>query len=195
MALAYIGMGANIASPAGPPERTLAAAVQELARLGRVECQSSLYSTKPVGFANQPRFVNAVVGLETPLGARELLDALLGIELTFGRDRSFAIHNGPRPLDLDLLLLGNLQIHEPGLDLPHPRMHERIFVMAPLSEIAPDTVVVTLGLTVKQLLQGLRTGFPAESDAILPLENDLWRARPCGHRGMRTGAPDTHGQR
>jgi|SRR6185437_9669677 len=195
MGLAYIGMGANIAGPAGPPEKTLAAAVQELGRLGSVECQSSLYSTEPVGFADQPRFVNAVVGLETVLAARELLDALLRIERTFGRDRARTLRNGPRPLDLDLLLLGNQEIHEPGLDLPHPRMHERMFVMAPLNEISPDTVIVTLGQTVKELQQALRTGFPAESDAILPLQSDTWHARPCRHRGLRAGDFDTHGQR
>ncbi len=193
MQLAYIGLGANIVSPAGPPEITLAAALRELARLGTVACQSSLYSTTPVGFADQPRFINAVVGLETALGPRELLEALLRIERMFGRDRCRAIRNGPRPLDLDLLLLGTQKIHEPGLDLPHPRMHERIFVMAPLNEIAPDMVIVTLGRTVKELLQALRTGLSADSDAILPFENDLWRARPCGHRGMRPG--DTHAYR
>jgi 2-amino-4-hydroxy-6-hydroxymethyldihydropteridine diphosphokinase len=195
MQLAYIGLGANIASPAGPPEKTLAAAVEELARLGTVACRSSLYSTRPVGFQDQPRFVNAVVGLETALGPRALLDALLRIERMFGRDRSRAIPNGPRPLDLDLLLLGAEEIHEPGLDLPHPRMHDRIFVMAPLNEIAPDTVIVTLGLSVKELLQALRTRSPAESDAIFPVENDLWRARPCGHSGLRADDPDSHGRR
>ena len=190
MHLPYIGMGANIASPAGPPEKTLAAAVRELARVGRIACRSSLFSTEPVGFADQPRFVNAVIGLQTALGARELLDALLRIELAFGRDRSHAIRNGPRPLDLDLLLLGNQEIHEPGLDLPHPRMHERMFVMAPLNEIAPDAVIVTLGRTVKELLQALRTEPSAESNAIFLLENDLWRARPCSDDSLRADAGD-----
>jgi 2-amino-4-hydroxy-6-hydroxymethyldihydropteridine diphosphokinase len=190
MELAFIGMGANTASPAGAPQTTLAAAVEELARIGRVACRSLLFSTAPVGFADQPRFVNAVLGLETALEPRELLDALLRIELIFGRDRSRAVRNGPRPLDLDLLLLGNYEVHEPGLDLPHPRMHQRLFVMVPLNQIAPDTVIVTLGRTVKELLQALRTTFPAESNAIFPLENDLWRARSCGDDSLRADAGD-----
>lgn len=190
MELAYIGMGANVASPAGPPESTLAAAVQRLGTLGTVVCRSSLYSTAPVGFAHQPRFVNAVVGLETALEPRPLLDALLRIERAFGRDRSRALRNGPRPLDLDLLLVGSAVVHEPGLELPHPRLHERGFVLVPLVEMAPEAVVATRGQTVKQLLQELRTGSTAEGDAIFPLKTDLWRACPCSRHRVRADARD-----
>ena len=109
MLTAYIALGANLASWAGPPEVTLAAAVERLGSLGRVTARSSLYSTEPVGFAEQPRFVNAVVALETALEPRELLNKLLGIEKEFGRDRSASIPNGPRTLDLDILLIGHLQ--------------------------------------------------------------------------------------
>src|ERR1035441_2185323 len=96
MRTAFIGMGANLASWAGAPEATLAAAALRLETLGRVTSRSSLYSTTPVGFAEQPRFVNAVVALETALEARELLVGLLAIEQEFGRDRSAGIANGPQ---------------------------------------------------------------------------------------------------
>ena len=192
MEIAYIGMGANIGSPAGAPEATLAAAVKEFHALGTVVCRSSLYSTAPVGFADQPRFVNAVVGLETGLAASDLLHQLLRIERAFGRNRSAGFRNGPRPLDLDLLMLGEEAVAEPGLELPHPRLHERAFVLVPLNEIAPDQVVVTTGKTVKQLLQRLRCGSPAEDDAVIPLQTDLWHACPCGHNRLRAGSPDAH---
>ena len=100
--------------------------------------RSSLYNTEPVGFAEQPRFVNAVVALETELEPRALLNQLLEIEKEFGRDRSASIPNGPRTLDLDILLIGHLEINEPGLELPHPRLAERAFVLVPLHEIAPN---------------------------------------------------------
>src|ERR1035438_5319340 len=100
MRTAFIGMGANLASWAGAPEATLAAAARRLESLGRVACRSSLYSTAPVGFAEQPRFVNAVVALETELPPRELLDGLLAVEQEFGRTRAAGFANGPRTLDL-----------------------------------------------------------------------------------------------
>jgi 2-amino-4-hydroxy-6-hydroxymethyldihydropteridine diphosphokinase len=109
MRTAYIGMGGNLASWAGAPEATLAAAALRLESLGRVARRSSLYSTAPVGFAAQPRFVNAVVALETELEPRKLLEGLLAIEQEFGRDRSAGIANGPRTLDLDILLFGDLE--------------------------------------------------------------------------------------
>src|SRR5271170_2064728 len=108
MRTAYIGMGANLPSRAGPPAATLAAAAGRLESLGRVVNRSSLYSTEPVGVAGQPRFVNGVVALDTELEPRALLDGLLAIELEFGRDRSAGILNGPRTLDLDILLFGDL---------------------------------------------------------------------------------------
>src|SRR6185437_8085077 len=119
MPTAYIGLGGNLPSTAGPPEATLAAAARRLGTIGRVTARSRLYSTEPVGFADQPRFINAVIALETALGPRELLDTLLEIEREFGRDRSAGIANGPRTLDLDLLLYGDEVVHEPGLEVPH----------------------------------------------------------------------------
>ena len=155
MRTAYIGLGANLPSPAGPPEATLAAAVSRMASLGRITAKSSLYSTAPVGYAAQPRFVNAVVALETELEARELLDSLMTIERDFGRDRENAIPNGPRTLDLDILLLGDLQINEPGLEIPHPRLAKRAFVLVPLNEIAPEAIDPRSGAKVAELLKQL----------------------------------------
>lgn len=122
MRTAYIGMGANLPSLAGPPAKTLAAAAARFASFGRITALSSLYSTEPVGYRDQPEFVNAVAAVETNLDSRELLDRLLAIELAFGRDRTSGIQNGPRPLDLDILLMGDLEVREAGLEIPHPRL-------------------------------------------------------------------------
>ena len=182
---AYIGMGGNLASCAGAPEATLAAAALRLQSLGRVAGRSSLYSTAPVGFAEQPRFVNAVVALETELTPRDLLRGLMAIEQEFGRDRSAGIANGPRTLDLDILLLGNLKISEPELEIPHPRLAERAFVLTPLNEIAPQVVIPESGKTVAQLAACLgaktRPGQPcekSESNAVVRMESAAWTALP-----------------
>ena len=169
-------MGGNLASWAGTPEATLAAAAVRMETLGRVTRRSSLYSTEPVGFAEQPRFVNAVVELETELGPRELLKALLTVELKFGRDRRAEFANGPRTLDLDILLFDDLKVSEPGLQIPHPRMFERAFVLAPLSEIAPGIVDAESGKTVSQLLNRLSENVESEPDAVVPIQSDSWRA-------------------
>jgi len=177
MRTAYIGMGGNLASWAGEPAVTLADAVLCLESLGRVTRRSSLYSTAPVGFAGQPRFVNAAVELETALEPRALLNTLMAIEHEFGRDRSAGIANGPRTLDLDLLLFGDLEINEPGLVIPHPRLSERAFVLVPLVEIAPRVLVPTRGETVEQLFSKLLASSPDNADAVLPMKNDAWAPR------------------
>lgn len=176
MRTAYIGMGGNLASRAGPPDVTLAAAALRLDSLGRVVCRSSLYSTDPVGFAEQPRFTNAVVALETELEPRELLSHLLAIEQEFGRDRIAGIPNGPRTLDLDILVLGDLRVSEPGLEIPHPRLAERAFVLVPLNEIAPHVVDASQGKTVAQLLRTLLKNPESEAHAVVRIESDVWRA-------------------
>ena len=176
MRTAYIGMGGNLASWAGPPEATLAAAALRLESLGSVICRSSLYSTEPVGFATQPRFVNAVAGLETEFEQKELLRGLLAIEKEFGRDRALSIRNGPRTLDLDILLFGDLEISEPRLEIPHPRLAERAFVLVPLNEIAPDAVVPRAG-TVAQLLTNLLEGSQSGANAVVRVHNDAWEVR------------------
>ncbi len=182
MRTAYIGMGGNLASCAGAPEATLAAAALRLESLGRVACRSSLYSTEPVGFAAQPRFVNAVVALETELGPRELLDELLAFELEFGRDRAAGFANGPRTLDLDILLLGDLILSEPGLEIPHPQLAERTFVLVPLCEIAPRALDARSGRTVSQLLHSLFPDSESAADAVVPIQSDGWRACAGGSR-------------
>jgi len=148
---AYVGLGANI----GDRERTLREAVDALGAEEGIEVAavSTLRETDPVGVGEQPRFLNGVVALETSLGARELLDRLLAVEQRFGRVRVPGEH-GPRTLDLDLLLYGDETIDEPGLAVPHPRMHERRFVLEPLAELAPGLVVSGRG-TVESLLAGV----------------------------------------
>jgi 2-amino-4-hydroxy-6-hydroxymethyldihydropteridine diphosphokinase len=138
---AFIALGSNLADPAAQVRR----AFEALAGLreSRLVARSSLYRTAPVGYADQPDFINAVALIETRLSAGKLLQALLEIEHGFGRVREF--RNAPRILDLDLLLYDDLIHHEHGLTVPHPRMHERGFVLAPLLEIAPDCVIPGLG--------------------------------------------------
>lgn len=135
--VAYIALGANLGDPAAQVET----ACGELARLPetRLTTRSALYLSKPVGYADQPDFVNAVACVYTRLSPRDLMRALLEIEARHGRDRDFK--NAPRTLDLDLLLYNGLMMHAPGLTLPHPRMTERPFVLLPLTEIAPDAII------------------------------------------------------
>ena len=133
MTLAYVGIGSNL----GDPRAHVMQAFDELDRLPhtRVVKKSSLYRSAPVGYADQPDFVNAVAQLETGLPAERLLAEMQDVEARHGRRRSFP--NAPRTLDLDLLLFGNLTLDTPALRIPHPRMHERAFVLKPLLEIAP----------------------------------------------------------
>jgi len=131
---AYVALGANLADPLAQ----VRAAIKALTELpdARVLRVSSLYRTTPVGIHGQPDFINAVAALATTLAPAELLAALFAIEERFGRRRDF--HHAPRTLDLDLLLYDEQVIDTPFLQLPHPRMHLRAFVIAPLTEIAPD---------------------------------------------------------
>jgi len=184
MRTAYIALGSNLASRAGPPEATLTAAASSLASLGRLVRLSSLYITKPVGFAEQPRFLNAVLAVDTELEPQAVLAKLLGIEQEYGRDRAAGIPNGPRTLDLDILLLGDLEISRPGLEIPHPRLAERAFVLIPLHEIAPEIIVPSYGKTVAQLLETLLKGREGEADAVVRVQSDAWRA------GTGRDAPD-----
>ena len=176
MQTAYIALGANLASSVGPPEATLAAAVERLNNLGEITAQSSLYSTAPVGFADQPRFVNAVVALKTALEPRALLNKLLVIEKEYGRDRSAGIPNGPRTLDLDILLIGDLEMSVPELELPHPRLTERAFVLVPLDEIAPKLQIAGRGKTVSEFLEMMQKCCKGETDAVVRMESNDWRA-------------------
>jgi 2-amino-4-hydroxy-6-hydroxymethyldihydropteridine diphosphokinase len=152
VARAYVGLGSNL----GDRERTIRRALDELgAEPGvRVVAVSTLIDTEPVGPVEQPRFLNGVAELETTLAARDLLNLLLDVERRFGRRREGVPPQGPRTLDLDLLVYGEAAIAEPGLELPHPRLHERLFVLEPLAEVAPGLEVPGKG-RVESLLARL----------------------------------------
>ncbi|MFY9745173.1 MAG: 2-amino-4-hydroxy-6-hydroxymethyldihydropteridine diphosphokinase [Acidobacteriaceae bacterium] len=167
--LAAIALGANLPSFAGQPEQTLSAAMGDLAAAGSIVARSSLYRTEPVGYTDQPPFVNAAVTLATDLDAETLLDRLLAIERRYGRDRASGTPNGPRTLDLDLLLLGDRVVNSPRLTLPHPALAERRFVLAPLCEIAPNTRHPVLGKTMAELLAALPGEGPNRAGAVLKL--------------------------
>ena len=134
MSVAYIALGANL----GDPAATVNAAFAALAELPQsmLTARSALYRTAPVGILEQPEFVNAAACIATQLAPEALLDELLAIEQRFGRIR--AERNGPRTLDLDILLYDDLVIETPRLTLPHPRLHLRAFVLYPLADLAPD---------------------------------------------------------
>ena len=138
-------------------------AVHEMGSIpgARVIATSRLYTTPPMGAEDQPDFTNAVAMLDVDCSARELLDALLEIERRFGRDRSKEQRWGPRTLDLDLLLFGDLMIDEPGLIVPHPRMAERRFVLEPLADLAPSLVPPGWSNSITQALTALEDGVTA----------------------------------
>ncbi len=154
MALAYVGLGSNL----GDRRALLEEAVRRLDGYAdiTVEAASTLRETDPVGVTEQPRFLNGVAALRTELAPRELLDRLLAVERTLGRDRSVG-RWGPRTIDLDLLLHGDAVVDEPGLALPHPRLAERRFVLEPLHELAPELVLPD-GRSVAALLGALEPG-------------------------------------
>lgn len=179
MHTAFIALGGNLQSPAGSQEVTLAAAVGRLGSLGSVVCRSSLYSTAPVGFYEQPRFLNAAVALETEVAPRALLRALLEVEKEFGRDRSSGIANGPRTLDLDLLLYDDLILDAPDLQLPHPRLAERAFVLIPLAEIAPHTIEPRSKRTVTELMQRLGEETPDQMESVVQVQSPDWEIGPA----------------
>ena len=135
---AYIGLGGNLGDRRSYLERAL-----ELLALDpdvRVAEVSSFRDTEPVGYLEQPRFLNGVAALDTELGPRELLERMLAVERALGRER-VGPRYGPRTIDLDLLVYGNVEIEEPDLVVPHPRLAERSFVLEPLAEVAPDLVL------------------------------------------------------
>jgi 2-amino-4-hydroxy-6-hydroxymethyldihydropteridine diphosphokinase len=148
---AYVALGSNLRDPA----RQVCSGLEALARLPdtRLVTRSSLYRTAPVGKPDQPDFINAVARLDTGLEPEVLLRRLLDIERQHARVRGE--RNGPRTLDLDLLLHGECRMESPGLTVPHPRMHERAFVLAPLAEIAPELDIPGRG-KVRELLAGLQ---------------------------------------
>lgn len=151
MTLAAIALGSNL----GDRDANLRLAVAGLRRLGAVTAVSSFYETEPVGYTDQPLFLNAAALLETELEPLPLLNALLEIERGAGRDRAISPPQGPRTLDLDLLLYGECVISTATLRVPHPEMHVRRFVLEPLAEIAPLMMHPGLGKSVVVLLRGV----------------------------------------
>ncbi|MCW5767519.1 MAG: 2-amino-4-hydroxy-6-hydroxymethyldihydropteridine diphosphokinase [Phycisphaeraceae bacterium] len=154
--VAYIGLGSNL----GEKAVTLESAICQIARLPdtRVIARSDWMQTSPVGVTDQPDFLNGVIAIETFLPAQRLIEVLLRIEAEHGRDRATGSRWGPRTLDLDLLLYGSAMIEEAGLQVPHPRMLEREFVLAPLFQIAPHARIPGYGHTVAEALERLRCG-------------------------------------
>ncbi len=154
--LAAIALGSNLESKEiGNREANLREAIERLRGLGEVRAVSSFYDTEPVGYVDQPRFLNGALLLETELQPLELMRGLLEIERGMGREREGAVAKGPRVIDLDLLLYGQKVMNTAELTLPHPEMQGRRFVLEPLMEIAPEMVHPVLGVTVGEMLAGL----------------------------------------
>ncbi len=159
---AYIGIGSNL----GEPKAQCREAVSRMRALPetRLKALSPWYSSRPVGVEDQAWFVNGVAGLETRLTPAELLEGLLRIEADMGRVRNRRWE--ARIIDLDLLLYGSRRIREGGLEVPHPRLHERRFVLVPLADLAPTLVPPGLGVSVRRLLDGIEV----EGQELTPLE-------------------------
>lgn len=152
MSTAFIGIGSNEGDRFTNLYNSIGLLVQEC----DIEKISSVYETAPEGFKEQPDFLNCIVQVDTELTPQQLLQELKSIEMMMGRAPSFI--NGPRIIDLDILLYGDRVIDTDELKLPHPRMHERAFVLVPFDEIAPDCVHPVLHKTIKELLEGLKNG-------------------------------------
>ena len=152
MTRAYVGIGSNL----GNPRKTIADALDLLRAEAGIEllAVSSLRETDPVGYESQPKFLNGAAALETELPPRKLLERLLAIEQLLGRIRRDTPRYGPRTIDLDLLLYGQETLAEPGLTVPHPRLHERRFALEPLVELDPALEIPGRG-PIRALLAGL----------------------------------------
>jgi 2-amino-4-hydroxy-6-hydroxymethyldihydropteridine diphosphokinase len=152
MARAFVGLGSNL----GDPEKLIRSALELLGAEEGIEvvAVSTLRETDPVGYEDQPRFLNGAAELLTELAPQELLERLLAVERRLGRVRGEGPRFGPRRIDLDLLLYGDETLQEPGLTLPHPRLHERRFALEPLAELDPTLEIPGRG-PVQALLTGL----------------------------------------
>jgi len=169
MAEAYVALGSNLGDRLG----TMRGALRRLGLLGTIEAVSSVYETDPVGVTEQPAFLNAAVRMRTELEPRPLLAALHSIETEFGRVRTTV--NGQRTLDLDLLFYDDVVLNSVEVVLPHPRLHERAFVLVPLSDIAPNLLHPTVEVRVRELLSTI---------------GDLRGVRPFTGESLAFGAKD-----
>ncbi|MBN1689577.1 MAG: 2-amino-4-hydroxy-6-hydroxymethyldihydropteridine diphosphokinase [Dehalococcoidia bacterium] len=156
MTLAYIGLGSNL----GDREANLDTAIDMLSQNARIVAVSSIFLTEPEIFKEQRDFLNCVACVDTDYTPAELLKMLHGIEEQMGRERTYA--GAPRVIDMDLLFFGSDIISQPGLDVPHPRLHLRAFVLAPMLEIAPSFVHPASHKSIKELLKGLKPGYRIE---------------------------------
>jgi 2-amino-4-hydroxy-6-hydroxymethyldihydropteridine diphosphokinase len=150
----YLSLGSN----QGDRTANLRAAIRALQSLGEIVAVSSFYETEPVEFTDQPWFVNCAVALNTETMPQQLLSAILRIERDMGRRRSPKHRKGPRPIDIDILLFGVSIIRSPSLEVPHPAMHQRRFVLEPLAEIAPGEPHPVLKRTTRELRDALPSG-------------------------------------
>ena len=186
-ATAWVGVGSNV----GDREAAIRSGVEALDRSEgiAVQAMSALRETVPVGFADQGRYLNAVVEIATCLNPRQLLARCLAIEAAHGRDRGSEQRWGPRRLDLDLLLYGDAVIEEADLTVPHPRMHERLFVLVPMAELAPEQVHPVLGRTMESLCESRRRLGGGECGA------DRWCSSEPGNGIGRTAERSSAPQR
>lgn len=150
--IAYLSLGSNL----GDRAANLSAAMAQLEAAGRLQAVSGFYETQPVDVPNQPWFLNCVIAIETDKSARDLLQLALGIESGMGRVRMS--EKGPRNIDIDIVLFGTHVIHGRGLNIPHPAMQERRFVLEPLAEIAPEVQHPELRKTAREMLAALPAG-------------------------------------
>ncbi|MGI9060135.1 MAG: GTP cyclohydrolase MptA [Ktedonobacteraceae bacterium] len=180
----YLALGSNLGDRRGH----LSAAIQQLREIMAVSAVSSVYETEPVGYLEQPRFLNMVCSGTTQLSAQELLKYAKGIEATLGRQTT--VRNGPRPIDIDIIFFDDLRLMEDDLTVPHPRMAERAFVLVPLAEIAPDLIDPGSGQTVEELLATVSQNGVKKIAANLriALDRDIQSGKPAVHvRLGRTG--------
>src|SRR6266704_335967 len=173
----YLALGSNMGDRRG----NLAAALQRLREVVEISAISSIYETEPVGYLDQPRFLNIVCRGKTMLSAQELLKYAKDVEVAIGRQPTF--RNGPRTIDIDIIFYDDLHITQGNLTVPHPRMSERAFVLVPLAEIAPGVIDPVSGQTAQQLLDAVsQDGVNKLSSGLrISLDRDIQSSRPAVH--------------